>query len=39
MTKKVHSALSGTVTALYPANGGSGPDPRPATRHAASPVE
>ena len=26
LTRKVHSALSGTVTALYPANGGSGPE-------------
>jgi short-subunit dehydrogenase len=26
MTRKVHSALSGTVTDLYPANGGSGPE-------------
>ena len=26
MTKKVHSALAGSVTALYPANGGSGPE-------------
>jgi hypothetical protein len=26
MTKKVHSALAGSVTDLYPANGGSGPE-------------